>query len=214
MTGPDVVNGAFEVGGSLLTWMNVRQVYKDKGYAGVYPPAIILFFAWGLWNLWFYPHLGQWISFYGGASLVAANACWGALMIRYGRRMAEAEAVVSGLAEAPLRIRTSILEWARVLIRPDCWIQNHQYSERWDRELRRLLAAGERFKLRDDYTATIGNYDVWIGNHPYASMDPRKLSDSLHVRPSRATILTAGKALRPNKANRKNEALSGIGVPE
>jgi hypothetical protein len=82
---PDFINGAFEFIGSVLTWMNVYRVWKDKGYAGIYAPAIIFFFSWGVWNLFYYPHLGQWWSFFGGCSIALANFVWVTLMFRYGR---------------------------------------------------------------------------------------------------------------------------------
>lgn len=82
---PDLVNGAFELGGSILIWMNVRQLVKDGGYAGVFVPAVAFFAAWGLWNLFYYPSLGQWASFAGGVSIVIANSVWVALMLHYGK---------------------------------------------------------------------------------------------------------------------------------
>ena len=83
---PDLINGAFEFAGSMLTWMNVRQVHRDKGHAGVYVPAIAFFMSWGAWNLYYYPHLGQWWSLAGGVSLVAANVAWVLLLFYYGKK--------------------------------------------------------------------------------------------------------------------------------
>lgn len=83
---PDFVNGVFEFVGSGLTWMNVRRVYVDRGYAGIYAPAVVFFMSWGLWNLFYYPSLSQWWSFAGGLSLVAANLCWVGAMRYYGRK--------------------------------------------------------------------------------------------------------------------------------
>jgi hypothetical protein len=85
MTTPDIINGSFEVAGSIMTWMNVRQVWRDRGHAGIYPPAIAVFFAWGFWNLFYYPHLGQWFSFLGGLSLVLANLMWLIGIVRFGK---------------------------------------------------------------------------------------------------------------------------------
>lgn len=86
MLTPDHINGAFEFVGSLLTWGNAVRVYKDRGYAGIYLPATVFFFFWGLWNLFYYPSLRQWWSFVGGASLVLANYVWVFAMIHYGRK--------------------------------------------------------------------------------------------------------------------------------
>lgn len=85
---PDLFNGLLEFGGSIFTWMNVRAIYRDKGHAGVYIPAIVFFMCWGIWNLFYYPHLNQWWSFVGGISLVVANVSWVALLLYYGKKKA------------------------------------------------------------------------------------------------------------------------------
>lgn len=81
--------------------------------------------------------------------------------------------------------------WLKVLFTPSCWIQNYDYSQLWDAQLRALLVSGEKFVVvsANDYTANIGNYVVWIKNHPYASFKPYGAGGS--CRPSRATILRA-----------------------
>ena len=81
---PDFINGAFEFVGAGLTWMSIRNLRRDRGYAGIYLPAIVFFMSWGLWNLFYYPHLGQWWSFAGGAFMVVTNIIWIALMWFYG----------------------------------------------------------------------------------------------------------------------------------
>jgi hypothetical protein len=84
---PDVVNGSFELLGSLLTWKNVWQVRRDGGYAGIYLPTVLFFMSWGAWNLYYYPHLNQWFSFVGGLSLVFANVSWVVMLLRFGRKV-------------------------------------------------------------------------------------------------------------------------------
>ena len=83
MITPDLINGLFELGGGLLIAMNVRQILKDKTVKGVYWPATAFFTAWGLWNLYFYPSLGQWLSFAGGLVIVTFNTLWIGLTIYY-----------------------------------------------------------------------------------------------------------------------------------
>ncbi len=83
---PDLINGLIEFPGSLFTWQNTVRVWKDRGYAGLYLPAIIFFMSWGAWNLYYYPSLGQWWSFLGGLSLVVANVSWVASMVWFGRK--------------------------------------------------------------------------------------------------------------------------------
>ena len=81
---PDIVNAFFEGAGSVFTWLSVWRVYTDKGYAGIYLPAIVFFFSWGLWNLYFYPSVDAMWSFYGGISICVANLAWVGSMLYYG----------------------------------------------------------------------------------------------------------------------------------
>ncbi len=86
MTAPDIVNGLFEVLGGLTTALNIRALMRDKEVKGVDWRLTFFYTAWGLWNLFYYPHLGQWASFAGGVVIVAGNAVWLALVIHYRRR--------------------------------------------------------------------------------------------------------------------------------
>jgi hypothetical protein len=84
MNFPDLINGLFELGGSVVLWLNVVQTYRDKGYRGVTAASTFFFSAWGYWNLYYYPSLNQWVSFFAGISIVAANTTWFGLMLYYG----------------------------------------------------------------------------------------------------------------------------------
>lgn len=89
MTWADVCNGLFEALGGLLVLNHCRAVLRDRAVAGVSIVSVVMFTAWGFWNLYYYPALGQWFSFAGALVIVAANALWVALLIRfarYGRR--------------------------------------------------------------------------------------------------------------------------------
>src|SRR5690349_21170123 len=88
MTTPDLINGLFELTGGLLNWGNVIRLYRDKQVRGVYVPAWALFTLWGFWNLYYYPHLNQWMSFAGGLVIVTANTVWVALAGYYRERHA------------------------------------------------------------------------------------------------------------------------------
>jgi hypothetical protein len=83
---PDTINALFETSGALMTWANVYRVWKDRGYAGVYLPAIVVFGSWGFWNLYYYPHLQQPWSFVATLVMVSANCAWIALMLYFGRK--------------------------------------------------------------------------------------------------------------------------------
>ena len=83
---PDLVNGLFELVGGLLLWMNVAALRRDRELRGVRVAPTAFFAAWGAWNLYYYPSLGQWWSLAGGLVVVAANAAWVGLTVRYAWR--------------------------------------------------------------------------------------------------------------------------------
>lgn len=81
---PDIINACFEFIGAVFTSLNTLRVYKDKGYAGVFVPAIVFFFSWGGWNLYFYPSVGAYWSLGAGVMLFLANLTWVAALLYYG----------------------------------------------------------------------------------------------------------------------------------
>lgn len=84
----DSLNGSFEAAGSIAVWINVRQLLKDKMIRGSRWEMMLFFTSWSAWNLYYYPHLGQWLSLAGGASLALANAVWTALAVYYIKKEA------------------------------------------------------------------------------------------------------------------------------
>ena len=76
MLWPDFVNGAFETAGGFFICLSIRNLHRAKVVRGVSWVHVAFFSSWGYWNLFFYPHLDQWLSFWGGAFLVAANTAW------------------------------------------------------------------------------------------------------------------------------------------
>lgn len=86
MSPADVANGLFEVCGGLAVWQNCRRLLRDRQVRGTDWRVTALFTAWGFWNLYYYPSLGQWASFAGGLVIVSGNFFWVALAIRYRDR--------------------------------------------------------------------------------------------------------------------------------
>lgn len=80
---PDLVNGTFELVGGFVLWANVQQIRKDKMVRGALSWVTLFFTLWGYWNLFYYPHLNQWLSFIGGLNIVAANTTWFYYMRKY-----------------------------------------------------------------------------------------------------------------------------------
>jgi hypothetical protein len=76
MTLPDIINGLFESAGGFFIALSVIKLYREKLVRGVSWVHAAFFSTWGYWNLFFYPNLGQWFSFFGGAFLVAMNTAW------------------------------------------------------------------------------------------------------------------------------------------
>lgn len=86
MHGPDLLNGIFEFGLSIFLLKGVLKLRVDKEVTGFYWPTVLWTTAWGLWNLFYYPHLDQWASFWGGVFVVSANIAWLAHVGYYSSR--------------------------------------------------------------------------------------------------------------------------------
>jgi uncharacterized membrane protein len=83
---PDCINAVFEALAGFMVLMHCWQLYKDKAVKGVSVWATVFFNVWGFWNLFYYPHLDQWLSFFGGLSITSANTLWICMMIYYIRK--------------------------------------------------------------------------------------------------------------------------------
>lgn len=82
MTIQDTVNGAFESMGGWFIVLNILQILKDRTVKGIHWGTQVFFTSWGIWNVYYYPHLGQWVSFVGGVFLCLSNLVWLTLYIR------------------------------------------------------------------------------------------------------------------------------------
>lgn len=80
---PDLVNGLFELLGGFALWQNVKRIEKDQSIRGVNWQVTLFFTSWGFWNLFYYPSLHQWLSFFGGINIVTANGVWLFYAIKY-----------------------------------------------------------------------------------------------------------------------------------
>jgi len=82
----DFTNGLFEFFGGVLLILNCVRLHADKKVRGVSILPVMFFTSWGLWNLFYYPHLGQWWSFSGGLFVVSVNSVWLGQVFWYGRK--------------------------------------------------------------------------------------------------------------------------------
>lgn len=80
---PDLINGLFEASGALFLLNHCRVLYRAKQVRGASALSTAFFAAWGLWNLFYYPNLGQMFSFAGGCLIVSANLLYVGLMLYY-----------------------------------------------------------------------------------------------------------------------------------
>jgi uncharacterized membrane protein YfcA len=83
MTIQDCINGSYEAIGGAFLLINCLRLYKDKEVKGITLSAAFFFSTWSWWNLYYYPHLNQWMSFYGALLIAASNTLWIAMAIYY-----------------------------------------------------------------------------------------------------------------------------------
>lgn len=81
----DLINGSFELLSGLMQIANIRNLARDKEVKGVSLYPFLLFTLWGIWNLYYYPCLGQTLSFIGGLVIVSTNFIWMILVLYYKR---------------------------------------------------------------------------------------------------------------------------------
>jgi len=84
----DYINGGFELASGLFTLNHCRVLLKDKAVAGVSAVSVAFFTIWGFWNMYYYPCLDQWASFFGGLFIVAANMIYISMIMHY-RKLAK-----------------------------------------------------------------------------------------------------------------------------
>ncbi len=82
----DLVNGLFEGAGGLFILSSIIALWRSKTVSGISWLHIGYFSVWGAWNLYYYPHLGQTLSFWGGIGVFVTNTVYLAMLICYGRR--------------------------------------------------------------------------------------------------------------------------------
>ena len=86
MSIPDAINGSFEALGGVFVLNHCRVLLRDRAVAGVSILSTAFFTSWGGWNIYYYPHLGQWLSFGGGVFVTSANTFYVGLLLAFRRR--------------------------------------------------------------------------------------------------------------------------------
>ncbi|MEE8608963.1 MAG: hypothetical protein V3S55_15270 [Nitrospiraceae bacterium] len=85
MPWPDMMNATFEGVGGIVVLLNIQRILKDKIVRGFDWRVAVFFWIWGLWNLYYYSHLEQMLSFYAGISMVTVDAVYLYLLLYYTR---------------------------------------------------------------------------------------------------------------------------------
>ena len=80
---PDAINATFELAGGIFVGFSIWKLHKEQLVRGVSWIHVCFCFMWGGWNLFYYPYLGQWLSFLGGLLIVATNLIWFIQLIYY-----------------------------------------------------------------------------------------------------------------------------------
>lgn len=70
----DLFNAFFELFGGAFVMLNVIDIWKKRIVAGQTLTAMGFFTSWGIWNMFYYPLLGQWWSAAGALGVCAVNA--------------------------------------------------------------------------------------------------------------------------------------------
>jgi len=82
----DMANAFFEAGGSVFVLNHARVLYQHKLVRGVSMLSIAFFSLWGVFNMFYYSHLGQNFSWYAGICVLIANTFYLSLIMYYRRK--------------------------------------------------------------------------------------------------------------------------------
>ena len=80
---PDIINGLFEGLGGFAILLSILDLHKKKRVAGVHWGHIMFYTSWGFWNLYYYWHLEQIVSWVGGVGVLLANLVYISLIFKY-----------------------------------------------------------------------------------------------------------------------------------
>jgi hypothetical protein len=80
---PDFINALFEWSAGLIILDNCFLLLKEKKVKGFSFMSILFVTSWGGWNIYYYAHLGQWLSWCCGFSVFAANLWYSYLVMYY-----------------------------------------------------------------------------------------------------------------------------------
>jgi hypothetical protein len=83
---PDLITCCFELFGAPFIVLSILKLHREKQTSGVSWLHVGFFTCWGFWNLYYYPHLNQWLAFSGGIAIVIANTVWLVQLLYYANK--------------------------------------------------------------------------------------------------------------------------------
>lgn len=86
MNWADLANGLYETLAGIFLAISCCKLYHDKRIMGWSIGTQLFFTTWAYWNIFFYAHLNQWISWVGGLFVVFFNSLWTGMAIYYTRK--------------------------------------------------------------------------------------------------------------------------------
>ena len=84
---PDLINGSFEFLGGFFVLNHCRVLYKHKSVSGVSILSTAFFTSWAIWNCYYYKHLDQILSWYGGMFIGLGNILYTIMLILYSKKV-------------------------------------------------------------------------------------------------------------------------------
>lgn len=73
---PDVTQAMWEAGSACLQLLNLRAVRRARKVEGVHWLPTAFYFAWGIYNIWFYRVLSLPFAFWASLAITAVNLTW------------------------------------------------------------------------------------------------------------------------------------------
>ncbi|HRN79996.1 MAG TPA: hypothetical protein PKY29_04555 [Ferruginibacter sp.] len=97
------------------------------------------------------------------------------------------------------------------IFKPKYWLMNKRYNKKVDEIMNQLLDKYDFTKITD-YTAFLGDTQIWIANAPYSCMYPYKFGYESRYRPSRLTIQKGLRKLQEIKDKKQSDFINSISV--
>ncbi len=80
---PDTINALFETLAGFFILLSILRLRRDRIVRGISITHVIFFWFWGAWNIYYYPHLGQFLSTLGATLVLMFNTIWTMMIIYY-----------------------------------------------------------------------------------------------------------------------------------